>query len=71
MTYSLAFEELQALTAMGMTLADYEALPGTPDWINPAHPTLCKSDVIAWYRLSGRIPAVQQTAAAKKTKGKR
>jgi hypothetical protein len=67
-TYSLHFEELQALTAMGLTWEEYNALPGTPDWIDPANPTLSKCDVLAWYRLSGRVGAVMSAAAAKKAK---
>lgn len=66
-TYTLAFEEYQAWVAMGLTLDEYNALPGTPDWADADHP-LSKCDVIAWYRLSGRIRVVMEDAAAKKSK---
>lgn len=66
-TYSLAYEEYQAWVSMGLTLDEYNALPGTPDWVTVEQP-LSKCDVIAWYRLSGRINAVMSEAAAKKSK---
>ncbi len=67
-TYSLAFEEVQARVEMGLTPEQYEALPGTPAWVDPDNPTLSKCDVLAWYRLSKLIPAVMQAAEAKKAK---
>lgn len=66
-TYSLAFEEYQSWVAMGLTLDEYNSLPGTPDWTDESHP-LSKCDVIAWYRLSRRIDAVMSEAAAKRKK---
>lgn len=67
-TYSLQFEEIEARTAMGLSMVEYEALPGSPVWIPVDNPSLSKADVIAWYRLSRLIPAVAQEAAAKKAK---
>jgi len=59
---------LEAQAAMGLTLGEYDALPGTPDWVDLDNPTLSKCEVIAWYRLSRRIPALMAEAANKKAK---
>lgn len=70
-TYSMAFEEQEARVLMGLTLAEYHALPGVPEWVDPDNPTLSKADVVAFYRLHSRIGVVQEDAAAKKAKRKR
>jgi len=51
---------------MGIPYADYMALPGTRQWVNPEAPSLCKSDVIALYRLHGLIEAVAADAQVKR-----
>lgn len=61
--YALAFEELQAAAALGMTWPEYEALPGAPVWIDALQPTLSKADVVAWFRLSGQLKAIDNAAA--------
>lgn len=58
-TYTLGFEMRQAAAASGMTFPEFLALPGDPIWTNDENP-VSKADVLIWYRLSQRIPAVQQ-----------
>lgn len=64
--HGLAFEEHNARKTMGLTLTEYEALPGTPDWIIEDGPQLSKCHVIAWSRLSNRIELVFTEASKKK-----
>lgn len=45
---------------------EYDALPGTSMWIDPARHRMSKSHVIILYRNSNLIPAVAQDAAAAK-----
>jgi len=54
--YTDSFEAIEAFTTMGLTPAEYNALPGTPYWTTRAKP-MSKSHVIAWYRYHA---AVQQ-----------
>lgn len=46
-SYSRRFQEIEAYTAMGLSTADYVALPGTPHWAQDGE--LCKCDVLTWY----------------------
>lgn len=48
-SYTRRFEEIEAYTAMGLTSHEYEALPGTPYWVDDENP-LAKSDVVMWWR---------------------
>lgn len=56
--YSRQFEEIEAYTAMGMSLHEYEALPGIPYWTNEDQP-LSKCHVIAWHRYHMAIDALR------------
>lgn len=60
--YSLAFEERQARVEEGLTAEEYDALPGTPQWIIPGGPEWTKCHVIMGYRMAQRIPVVGQDA---------
>ena len=48
----------------------YEVLPGNPQWVNPNMPTLSKAHVVAWYRVSKAIPAVNDDIAGRKADAK-
>lgn len=60
----MAFEEEQARIAAGLSVAEYETLPGTPIWCLPGQRSKCH--VLIWYRMSLRIPNVAQDAAVRK-----
>lgn len=64
--YSLEFEAQQARLFAGMSVMEYEALPGDPTWCDETQP-MSKADVIVLYRMSNLISAVQTHAAAKRT----
>lgn len=65
-TNDLRFEEHTARIAFGISLDQYESLPGNPEWITEQTPYgLSKAHVIAWNRLNNRISAVQIQAAKK------
>lgn len=58
-------EEQQARMAVGVSLTDFENMPGTPDWCDEQSP-VSKSDVIAIYRTQRLIEAIQTDIATKK-----
>lgn len=65
-TYTLAYEEEQARIAAGMSITDYDALPGSPMWINPETGGRSKCHIILLYRMAQYIPAVANDAQARK-----
>lgn len=69
-TYTLAYEEQQARIYAGMSINEYEALPGTPMWIKPNIGGYSKSHIVVLYRLSNTIPAVAQDASAREMERK-
>lgn len=64
---SFAFEEESARLHMGLSKAEYDALPGTRDWIGEEG-QLCKADVVAFYRATILIPAVMSDAQVRAMK---
>lgn len=65
-----AFEEVEARTIAGLSQAEYDALPGTPDWLTDEGPTISKSHVVAYARLKRRIEAVYIDAQQKQQKAR-
>jgi hypothetical protein len=63
-----AFEEIEARTMAGLSQAEYDALPGTPEWITDSGPSISKSHVVAFARMKRRIEAVYYHAQAKASK---
>lgn len=61
----MAFEEEQARLHAGVSIQEWDALPGTQAWINPETGGRCKSDLIMLYRMSNWIPAAAQDASAR------
>lgn len=49
-----------------MGAAEFDALPGTPMWIDPETGGRCKSDILVLYRISQYIPAVASDAQVRK-----
>ena len=52
------FEEIEARIMAGLTQEQYDALPGTPDWITDDGASLSKSHIVAFYRLKHQIEGV-------------
>lgn len=63
-SYSIELEEQEARMFAGIGIAEYETMPGTPDWCDENYP-LSKSDVIVMYRMHHLIAAVQEHARSK------
>lgn len=61
-SYSLDYELEQARIYAGLPIAEWDALPGTPDWIDPERPSRTKSHLLVLYRMSNVIPAAAQDA---------
>lgn len=64
-TYTMAYEQEQARIYAGMSVAEYDALPGTSAWIDPEIGGRSKSDLVMLYRMSNTIPAVANDAATR------
>ena len=60
------FEELEARAALNLSQAEYDALPGVPDWIAENGPSISKAHVIAFYRMKARIEGVSVAAERRK-----
>lgn len=61
-TYTMAFEQEQARIWAGMSYEAYDALPGTPMWLDPLKGGRSKCHIIMVYRMQQYIPAVAQDA---------
>lgn len=70
-TYTLEFEMQTARVEMGLTLDEFDALPGNPCWVKWENPTLSKADVLMIYRRNRAIPAVMSDAQNREAKKKR
>lgn len=57
----------QAAAASGMSFQDFLDLPGDPAWTT-AQQLVSKCDVLLWYRMSQKIPAVAQDVQAREAK---
>lgn len=62
--YSAAYEQEQARIYAGMSMAEYDSLPGTPEWC--VGDERSKSHILMLYRMSNTIPAVASDAQARK-----
>lgn len=63
-TYSLEYELECARIFAGMSLAEWEALPGTRQWLKLGEQR-CKADLLILYRMSNFIPAASSDAQAR------
>lgn len=66
----MAFEEESARIAAGLTREEYDALPGTPDWVDPNSPSRSQCDIVAHFRLDNLLRAVMDDASARKARRK-
>lgn len=68
--FGLDLEEHQARIFSGLSPLEYNELPGDPHWCNELAP-VSKSHVLAVYRLTRLIAAVQDDVNAKRAKRRR
>lgn len=59
--YSLEYEKMQAWLQSGLTLQEFDALPGSPLWMLPGQ-TLSKSHILMAYRMNKWIEAAGSEA---------
>lgn len=64
-SYALEFEEQEARVHAGLSIVEYNELPGDPIWCNEQYP-ISKAEILVSYRLHYQIKAVQDEIAAKK-----
>lgn len=64
-TYTMAFEEEQARLHAGISISEWDNLPGTRTWLDPEVGGRSKCDLIMLYRMSNWIPAAAQDASAR------
>jgi hypothetical protein len=65
-TYTLDYEQEQARIYAGMSIAEWDVLPGTQMWIDPEQGGRSKCDLIVLYRMSNEIPAAANDAQIRK-----
>lgn len=61
------YEEQDARVKAGLSVAEYDSLPGDPQWIAEDTPQISKAHVIAYARMSARITAVFMEAERRKS----
>lgn len=61
------YEEQEARVKAGLSVAEYDGLPGDPCWITEHTPQLSKAHVIAYARMSAHIQAVFAEAERRKS----
>lgn len=64
-TYTINYELEQARLFAGLTAAEFDATPGSPEWCTEVTGWRSKCHILMLYRMSNAIPAVANDAAAK------
>lgn len=60
-----------ARVEMGLSMAEFDTLPGNGCWVDMNNPTLSKADVLMIYRRNRAIPAVMADAQNREMSKKR
>lgn len=63
--YTLDFEEQEARVYAGLSLVEYEQMPGNMEWCTPDQP-MSKAELIVLRRLHLQVAQVQQHLSNKK-----
>lgn len=66
--YSSTYEQEQARVYAGMSAAEYDALPGSPDWAVDGQRT--KAHILVLFRMSNAIPAAISDAQGRESERK-
>lgn len=66
-TMEMEFEEQEARIFAGLTLQEYDQLPGGSRWCDAKHP-MSKSQIVAMYQLHKLINLVRDHVSSKKGK---
>lgn len=61
----LAFEEQEARIFAGLSVMEYDSLPGVGEWCNADQP-ISKAEILVLYRLHNQVLAVQRHLDSKK-----
>lgn len=64
-TYSIDFEEHEARIHAGLSLKEYNDLPGDPGWCTDEQP-VSKAEILVAFRVHNQIAAVQADIDSKK-----
>jgi len=62
---SLEFEQHQARIASGLTIAEYDALPGTPQWARRMGISTSKCHILMWHRQDRHLQMVADDMQAR------
>lgn len=62
---SLEFEQHQARVAAGLTVTEYDSLPGTPQWARRESISTSKCHVLMWYRQERHLQLVADDMQAR------
>lgn len=69
-TYGASYEYEQARIYAGLSIAEWDMMPGTRQWIDPEIGGRCKCDILILYRMSLFIPAAMSDAQAREMERK-
>lgn len=69
-TYGPAYENEQARLFAGLSIEEWDHMPGTQLWIDPVRGGRCKSEILILYRMSLQIPAAMNDAQAREMERK-
>lgn len=64
-TYGQAYENEQARLYAGLSIAEWDKMPGTQQWIDPEVGGRSKAEMLILYRMSLQIPAAMNDAQAR------
>ena len=64
-SYTIGYELEQARLYAGLTAAEFDAMPGTPEWCTEMTGWRSKCHILMLWRMSNTIPAVMQDASIK------
>jgi hypothetical protein len=67
-TYAESYELEQARVYAGISIAEFDALPGTPEWMQSGERS--KAHILVLYRMSNAIPAAVSDAQSREMERK-
>lgn len=69
-TYGQSYEYEQARLFAGLSITEWDNMPGTQQWVNPEIGGRCKAEMLILYRMSLMIPAASNDAQAREMERK-
>lgn len=65
--YNIAFELQEARVAAGISISEFDAMPGIPMWMKPTD-SMSKCHLLVWFRKHRLVEAAQNSAQIRESK---